>query len=197
MHKLQSKMKKLNFLKMPSLHSLMTEESFAKIYVDRATDWEKRDFGWYSIPRYGADFTIKTSESIKVNGVDVFNFTIFEYVREQVKYATSISYPIQRLKDLVDKVEPISASCTYSSDNSLLVVNKLEGYNVSDFPGLVKDSFTRLASSYLNIDFNQEDKKITDAEVWKRQGKCPQCGYTGKFFRTALICHQHGIYAGF
>ncbi len=175
----------------------MTEESFGRIKVDKMTDWEKREFGWYSIPRYGAEFSIKTSEMIKVNGVDVFNFTLFEYVREQVKYATSLSYPIQRLKDLIDKVEPITAQCVYSSDNSLFVVNTLEGYGPADFPGLIKDNFTRLSSQYLNIDFNQPSTKISDAEVWKREGKCPECGYTGKFFRTALICHKHGIYAGF
>jgi len=191
-------MKKLKFLKMPGMFALMDKDSYQIVNPSSPKDWERRDFGYFTIPNWGAEFNLKVSENIEVNGVNVFNFSLLEYVRDQVQYSKSLTNAVQRIKSLIDKVEPVVVNCTFSSNNSVFMVNTIEGYYSTDFPGLIKDNFIKGAGyTYYNINFDGKGQKVSDAEVWKREGKCPQCGQIGKFFRTALICSNHGIYGGF
>lgn len=37
---------------------------------------------------------------------------------------------------------------------------------------------------------------FTPAQVAKGDGNCPKCGVPGQFFRMALVCNEHGAYAG-
>lgn len=176
----------------------MPDATFAIIKPYSLNDWERRQFGWFAIPKEGADFRISIGENIEINGDKMLKKNIADWAKEE--WATGMHTEAMRhLKNLVDKVESIQLSLCYSSNNNYIKINHIEGYPPSDYPGLIKDIYFKnaFAALYYNINFYNADEQITQAQVWKTEGKCPSCGEFGKFTRTALLCSKHGIYGGF
>lgn len=58
-----------------------------------------------------------------------------------------------------------------------------------------KPSFFGSSVEFIPLGFTIE-KKEDQASRWSKEGKCPQCGEFGKFVRAAIVCSQHGTYAG-
>lgn len=176
----------------------MPDATFAMIKPYSFNDWERRQFGWFAIPKDGADFRLFIGENIEVNGDKMLKENIADWTKKE--WATGMHTEAMRhLKNLVDKVESIQISLCYSSNNNHIKINHIEGYPPSDYPGLIKDIYFKnaFAASYYNINFFGTDEQITQAQVWKNEGKCPSCGEMSKFTRTSLICSKHGIYGGF
>src|SRR3954469_1871834 len=129
-------MKRLKFIKTPNFNSLMADESMKIVQPWSMAEWENRKIGWHAIPNLGADFSLKVSENITVNGNNVFNFTLDEYVKDQVQYARTLTESIKWLKNLVESVNPVLVKCSFNSNNSTFLVLNIEGYGLVDFPGL-------------------------------------------------------------
>lgn len=175
----------------------MTDATFAIIKPYSINDWERRQFGWFSIPKDGADFRLAIGENIEINGHKVLKKNIADWAKEEWSNGMHTE-AVRHLKNLVDKVEAVQFSLNYNSQNSSIKINHIEGYPPTDYPGMIKEDYYKTGiNAYYNINFFNNDEQISQAQVWKTEGRCPNCGEFGKFIRTSLMCSKHGIYGGF
>lgn len=58
-------------------------------------------------------------------------------------------------------------------------------------PNTVMNAQQRVDAAY---GIKQPIKQVTQADIWRMEGKCEQCGFEAEYIKWALTCPRHGQY---